>query len=541
MMRPALARALIFTYALASTALYCGLLPLWEGFDELYHYGNLQYYSHARAFPTLGSARLSRELWDSLDFAPASHFIQPYFQRPSTSFEEYFRLTPEERRARRAKLEQMDRSLQWKASPRENYEAKQAPLAYVLLAPFDWLLSGAALPARVLGLRLLLAIPSIVLLWAGTRRLARRLALQGAFEAAALFALFSCQMVYATACHIANDALLLPWFVWFLTAVTDFSYWPTARRAGLAGLLMALGLLIKASVLVLVPLLFVPPAVLWYRQQRPRKAVGLAALALAVLLALAGPWYVRNVLLYRNLTATGDTTEGVGPRELLRSAQSIPWQTSAAATAHEMLWTGNSSFTTFSSTTLNLLLIVLASGALLYATRARRNLAESTTLVAIALYTAGLIVIALSFWRATRGETNAPMPWYGPVMLAPIVAICYLGFARWPRPGRWVAALSTVLWAYVAAASWLAKLAPMYSGFREAHAHFRQLWTWYFDASAQRNAILSALCPAPLLSLYFLLVSVLCLLVASGLAAMLSLLRSDAPPFPYETSAGKDR
>ena len=49
--------------------------------------------------------------------------------------------------------------------------------------------------------------------------LAGRLGLSGAMEAAALIVIFSCQTIFAVTSHIANDALLLPWFLFFLLAM----------------------------------------------------------------------------------------------------------------------------------------------------------------------------------------------------------------------------------------------------------------------------------------------------------------------------------
>src|SRR5882672_80433 len=97
--------ALILSYGLLSAAFYCALLPLWEGFDELYHYGYVQHVSTTWTIPVVGKTPLSRELWNSLDYVGVSHFLQPYFQRPSTKFEDYFRLPAEERVQRRRALD----------------------------------------------------------------------------------------------------------------------------------------------------------------------------------------------------------------------------------------------------------------------------------------------------------------------------------------------------------------------------------------------------------------------------------------------------
>ncbi len=520
-------RASILIYGLLSATLYCALLPLWEGFDEFYHYGYVQYLSTTLTLPVVGEAKISSELWTSLDFTPVSHFLQPYFQRPTTSFHDYFALSAEQRERLRTRLEEIDRHLQAQPSPRDNYEAKQAPLTYLLLAPFDRLLTAAPLPARVLALRLLLAIVSVALLWIGTRRLAQRLGLAGGMEAAALFVVFTCQMIYGTTCHIANDALMLPWLVFFLDAVIGYCESPACKRAALTGFLIAAGLLIKASLLVLVPLVFAAPALLLFRP-RPRfqQAAALTAVSTVVLLAGAGPWYIRNVTLYHNLTATNDTTTGIGLRELLRAAAHLPWRESFVGTVHSALWTGNSSFTTFSASTLNIVVVFLALAAVSYACTARRTTPELITLAAIALYSTGLVLIALSFFLVTHGETTAAMPWYIPVLFAPLLALCFLGLARWPRGGRWLAIPTVLLCAYLAAATWLAKLLPMYGGFEDPRAHLRQLLAWYLESSTPRNSILATICPAPLGLLYALLAAVLAVLITSTVATCFSLSRS---------------
>jgi len=496
--------ALILSYGLLSAAFYCALLPLWEGFDEFYHYGCVQHVSTTWSIPVIGRTPISRELWNSLDFAPVSHFLQPYFQRPSTKFEDYFRLSAEQRIAQRRALDSISPALQHEPSPRDNYEAKQSPLSYLLLAPFDRLMASASLSTRVLTLRMLLALSTMLLLWIGTRGLARRLGLCGVMESAALFVIFSCQMLYGATCHIANDALLIPWTVFFLNAVIDSFEAPTYRRTALVAILMALGLLIKASLLVFLPLAFAAPVTLLIRR---------ALLSAGILAALAGPWYLRNLLLYHNVTGTVDTTSGIGPAELANAAVSVPWHSSISAMAHAALWTGNNSFTTFSVSTLNIILVLLAVAGILYAIRFRRTTAELVTLAGIALGCAGLALVTVFFFYATKGAIIAAMPWYMQILLAPVVLLCFLGLAGWNRWGQWIAMATVLLWAYVAAASWVAKLVPLYGGFTDSHAKPRQLLSWYIHDAGARDSTLGTLCPAPLTLLYVLFFGVFCSLL----------------------------
>src|SRR5579872_2251807 len=304
------ARTAVLIYGLSSAAFYCALLPLWEGFDELYHYGYVQYVSTNWKFPVSGQARLSLELWTSLDDAPISQYIQSQVYRPSTNLQEYFSLPAAERVQRRRALDAIPRAMQREPSPRDNYQAKHAPLTYLLLAPLDRVLSGASLTTRILTLRLVLSMAAITLVWMGARRLAHRLRLPAEMETAALFVIFSCQMLYAVACHIGNDALLLPWLVFFLTAVIDSCESPTLLRMAVAAAIMAAGLLIKASALFFLPVLFAAPLLLLLRRDAVL-AAGLAAMGAAILGVLAGPWYARNLIRYGTLTATNDSTSGV--------------------------------------------------------------------------------------------------------------------------------------------------------------------------------------------------------------------------------------
>ena len=68
--------ALIILFALTCGVLYALLLPLWEGFDESFHYSYVQELSVHHRFPVLGQSALSKEIWDSLHLVPVSHVVQ---------------------------------------------------------------------------------------------------------------------------------------------------------------------------------------------------------------------------------------------------------------------------------------------------------------------------------------------------------------------------------------------------------------------------------------------------------------------------------
>ncbi len=80
--------------------------------------------------------------------------------------------------------------------------------------------------------------------------------------------------------------------------------------------------------------------------------------------------------------------------------------------------------------------------------------------------------------------------------------------------------MTVLLWTYVAAVSWIAKLVPLYGGFTDSHARPGQLLNWYLHGAAQRDSVLSNLCPAPLPMIYLLLAIVIGTLAVAALRVL---------------------
>jgi hypothetical protein len=486
--------ALLILYGIVNAAAYCCLLPLWEGFDEAYHYGYVQLLATDLRFPVLGQARLSREIWHTFELAPVSHYLQPFTGAP-LNFTEYFALPAAERAQRRAQLQSISASERFEAQPdKPNYEVNQSPLAYVFMAGVDRVLAGSALVTRVLALRLICAILSIVLMGHVTLRLARELGLGPQLAYAAVFCVFSSQMLYATICHVSNDALAPPAMGYVLLAA--ILAWKRGRSRDwvVLGVALAAALLIKAYFLFIVPIVLV----LIVRDRWKRRAQAKAyATAGAVGALLAGvlaavPWYVRNLVLYHNLSATVESTSGLTVFQLLKTATAVPWLESIRYMAHSSLWTGNNSFTTFSSATLDLVLLLLAAGVVLYCMHARRDAAEWIVIAAIVLFSCGLALITVAFFAGTSGRAIGAVPWYSQVLLAPVLLMVFLGFSRVNRWGRVLTPITIVLWSYVMGATYVAKLIPLYGGFASAHSRVSELAQWYRSWGA--GSILETVC-----------------------------------------------
>jgi hypothetical protein len=237
-------------------------------------------------------------------------------------------------------------------------------------------------------------------------------------------------------------------------------------------------------------------AVIGWGLWRRHASLAAAALFTAPVAFLAGPWYVRNVVLYHSLGATVEQTAGLGPKQLLEAALALPWGKSIVYMAHSSLWTGNNSFTAFSSTTLNLVLLLLAVGLCFYVFHRPWRPPERVTMAAILLFCASLAYISVTFFAGSKGGAFAAVPWYMQGLLTPVLLLAFLGMSRAGRWGAVLAGLTVLLWGYVLAATYLAKLIPMYGGFPESRAHLSSLWAWYLHDGAQRDGILGTLCLA---------------------------------------------
>ena len=165
-------RWLLLAYALTNAVLYSMLLPLWEGFDEPFHFGYVQYLANGNGFPDPRTSRLSQEVGSSLSLAPASLSVQRNLPE-IISYPEFFGWPESERQRTHQRLSQIDPSLRWQPSDFLDYEALQAPLAYAALALPERALAKMPLPSRVLLLRIIAGTLGGLLLFFGAERLAR--------------------------------------------------------------------------------------------------------------------------------------------------------------------------------------------------------------------------------------------------------------------------------------------------------------------------------------------------------------------------------
>lgn len=469
-------RVLLLAYGACNAALYAVLLPLWDGFDEPFHYSYVEQLARRRELPVMGRATLTAEVRDSLALAPGSYLVKRNLPGVM-AFDEYFALPASGREELRGRLERLDPRAGGETSDAPNYEAHQPPLAYAILAPLDFICRGAPLLTRVLVLRLFCGIFAAIAMGLLTLRLADRLGLDERWAASAAFVVLSGQMLYATTAHIANDWLAVPLFAALVLAAIELRRDRRARTAAAFAAILAAGLLTKAYFLAALPFAA-------YELLRARRAAAIAPLLAAI------PWYARNVALYHDLSGMQETAgRGIPFTAMLHDLARFPWARSAYATATHALWSGNNSDTTFHAPVIALLIALLAAGGIL-ALR-RRTPARNVVLIAAASYAVGLLYSTILSHTVTGGVQISPSPWYAQPIIAPLVCLATAGLGNALR--RALVALS----AYIIAATWLAKLIPLYAGFA-GRASLANLWRWY-AGSSHGVLSLTAMAPAPVI------------------------------------------
>jgi len=488
-------------------------MPLWEGFDEAFHYGYVQYLSTNHRFPVLGETGLSHEVWDSLLASPVSHVVHDAFPQLQT-YDEYFRLTPEARVLQRSTLEQVPANRSETA--RANYEIQHPPLAYAILAIPDYLLRNASVPLRILWLRIFNSVLCAILTFIAAEYLFRTLGLPVTYRDPGIFCIFACQMYWATTAHVACDGVALVLSVWYFGAIAAFAQKPERSGALRLSLATSLGLLAKAYFLPLAAFALCLIAI---------RRVRLLPIFAVIVAALAGPWYARNVALYHTLTGLQMNSAGISIRQSIQGLFKVNWARAIPYMLRGTLWTGNNSFTTFSSITLNCLLALLAAGLIMYAWRNREPEPGSA-----AVLQASAVLIAAVVWVTgndvffVHGKSAGAEPWYTEPLLPPLLAIALIGMGRTSRWGRFIATTTCLLWTYVSIATYIVKLIPLYGGYPEGRSTLSGILHWYAVSGPQLSTI--SLAPPTIIYFETALVSLLAITLAARLTARLTWPRS---------------
>jgi hypothetical protein len=446
---------LILAVSLLNIVLYSLLLPLWEGFDEPFHYGYIQNLANGDSFPNPLVTHLSLEIGNSIAIAPASLSVQINLPEVVT-YQDYFTWPQSRRNQMRAALNTIPEETRYGFSHFLNYEGQQAPLAYILLAPAERILAGFPLPERVGILRILSGSAGVVLLIAGTAWACRLLEISETLAGIVIFCLLSTQMTLATMARIGNEWLALPVAVCLLASALDYHHAPTTRRAVTMAVLLGIGLLTKAWFLAFLPLLFICAL-----ERRYRDLIA----ALLIVVAIAGAWYARNVILYHEISGVQDWRfHHADPTEGLRAFRFSEIPTAVDAWARAGLWTANNTFRSFSRSTLSLLLSLWGAAILMWLfTRHRAR--EWIVVAYCGLSGVELLTYVALLYSVRHEHIDGPAPWYSQILFPPLLMLAALGMGRFRIAGKAVAAALTLIFGYVLICTYWVKLIPLYGGF----------------------------------------------------------------------------
>jgi len=69
-------RNAILLCGIVNACLYSALLPLWEGFDEAFHYAYVETLWQTGRLPVLGRTLVPNDVFRSFTFAPVSYIVQ---------------------------------------------------------------------------------------------------------------------------------------------------------------------------------------------------------------------------------------------------------------------------------------------------------------------------------------------------------------------------------------------------------------------------------------------------------------------------------
>ncbi len=342
--------AAIWLLAIVHGTFYIVLTPLWEGFDEPFHYAYIQELAERGRIPVHGETRISEEITASFHLLPLSPAVNANLGGRYTDFGAYFGLPEPARREREQALRRIPAAARRVPDTSGlgvyNYEAQHPPLYYAAAVPVYRAFQRCDLPTRIFALRAfsLLIGSMTVLLAYGTARLLysdpRRLL---CFPL--LVALLP--MFFSTVARISNDCLGVTLYslLFFLVLKSIAGGWPRSH-AICSGIVMGLGLLTKAYFLTALPAV----ACVYLASGLRRRSLGPAfrrlGWTLLIGLLVAGGWYARNYYLYGTVSGLFVLAEE-NPTPLgeqLKTILEIPWLSGIHVIFREQLWTGNSSF-----------------------------------------------------------------------------------------------------------------------------------------------------------------------------------------------------
>ena len=333
---------------------YCCLLPVWEGYDEPFHFAALDNVAGGKGMPH-AETPITLEVQDSLHLLPLPWELQ--FQQvpqPLMVHDDFWRLSPNEQARRLNSIRQIpwQEGNQPATEPILNYESQQAPLYYWLFGVPLRAIAAIPLLSRFFVMRLLGLLFSSLLVpiayWIG-KRVFRDTCL--ALGVVALLVLLPELMINLS--RVSNETLAVVLYslllLFCLRIVDKPESWPNWT---LAGLYLGLGLLTKAYFLTTVPAMAVvlASALSSSRKHADGKRYGIvllrAAFTLLLPLLIAGRYYLHVHQATGSWSGQGDDVAmgHIPVSAKLAAITHVNWKSGVLSVLISHIWFGGWSF-----------------------------------------------------------------------------------------------------------------------------------------------------------------------------------------------------
>lgn len=456
---------------LARGCFYSALLPVWEGYDEPFHFSFIQFVVAHRSLP-VRSNPVSHEVEASLHLFPLSWEQRLHAMAPPIYTEDsYWHLTE----ADRLTLQEQVRAIPpaWgseSGTAPAMYEAQQAPLYYWIMSVPLGLSRQWSLPGRVLLIRILSAL--LASLCIPIAYLAARKFFTSESVGLGVIALITCMPeLMIDISRAGNECLAIPLYT-LLTLLLLLAVEPGGSPWLLtAGAVLGLGLLTKAYFLVALPPFVLLAVYAAWRTPSARKRVLLrGGLGVALALLVSFGWYWRNRILTgtwsgeeNDVAATHSTVGNV-----LTSIRHVNWSGGITSVLVSHVWFGGWSFLKLPKPlyVLFALGMVLAACGLVIVVMKGRLQSRPLVVVGVlyGMFWAGLLYNVFVVFVATG--VSASDGWYMYAVVVPELLLVTCGlFAVVPK--RWRKAVLPALTAAFAAIDLYgvhALLLPYYTG-----------------------------------------------------------------------------
>ena len=273
---------------------YSAILPIWEGYDEPYHFASIQYIVANGTPPSL-QTRISREVSASFHVLPLPWMLRLHgISPPVYTHDDFWKLTVEQRAELQKSLHQIPPDWAKLPSPEPllNYEAQQPPLYYFLFSIPLHLLQYGSLESRVLILRLISIVVASFAVPIGYL-IVKRITGQSTIALAIVGLATMMPELFIDISRVGNECFALIIYTSLIYLAVRVVEGPSQfRKIPFLGCFAGVGLLTKAYFLAALPAVLV--VVLWCYWKWPRERRQLflfSAMGLVSIFAIAGPWY----------------------------------------------------------------------------------------------------------------------------------------------------------------------------------------------------------------------------------------------------------